>query len=71
MIRHEVLRLNGGRCVLCGLAARQLGLGVRLEVDHIKPRSTHPELSLDINNLQVLCSVCNKGKLNYDSSDWR
>ena len=42
-----------------------------LEVDHIKPRSTHPELALDFDNLQVLCHDCNQGKGNRDDFAWR
>lgn len=42
-----------------------------MNVDHIKPISKHPELALDINNLQVLCSDCNAGKYNRDETDWR
>lgn len=37
---------------------------VKLHVDHIKPRSLFPDLSLDINNLQILCESCNFGKSN-------
>ena len=44
---------------------------VELHVDHIKPRSKHPELELDINNLQILCKDCNLGKSNTDSIDYR
>lgn len=33
-----------------------------LEVDHIKPRSKYPELELEIDNLQILCSTCNLEK---------
>lgn len=42
-----------------------------IQVDHIKPRSKYPELSLDIDNLQILCKACNKEKLNYHSTDYR
>lgn len=31
-----------------------------LQVHHILPRSSHPELSLDIENLMVLCKDCHK-----------
>ena len=44
---------------------------VPIHVDHIKPRSTHPELALDPNNLQVMCDDCNLGKSNTDQIDWR
>ncbi len=46
------LRANDGRCELCGQAKHD---GVRLEVDHIRPRATRPDLALDAANLQVLC----------------
>jgi len=42
-----------------------------LHVDHIKPRSKYPELSLTFSNLQILCEDCNFGKSNIDQTDWR
>lgn len=35
-----------------------------IHVDHIKPRSTFPQLEMDINNLQILCVDCNMGNPN-------
>ena len=32
------------------------------DVDHIKPRSTHPELAWDRDNLQGLCRSCHSEK---------
>ena len=65
-IRYEVLRRDQGRCVLCGSSS---GDGVRLEVDHIIPRTkgggNEPE------NLQTLCAPCNRGKSNRDDTDFR
>ena len=66
--RYEVLRRDGGACQCCGARASD---GVRIHVDHVKPRSKYPELQLDINNLQVLCEDCNFGKSNYYNDDWR
>jgi hypothetical protein len=40
-------------------------------VDHIHPRSSHPELALDLANLQVLCEDCNVGKGARYTTDWR
>lgn len=40
-------------------------------VDHIKPRKTHPWLALVFDNLQVLCSRCNKLKANNHCTDYR
>jgi hypothetical protein len=40
-------------------------------VDHVRPRSTHPELALEPANLQVLCADCNLGKGTRYATDWR
>ena len=45
--------------------------GIKLNVDHIKPRKKYPKLALDVDNLQVLCNECNHGKGNRDDTDWR
>ena len=68
-LRMEVIKARGARCECCG-ATRADGKTV-INVDHIKPRRTHPELALDQTNLQVLCNVCNHGKGNWDQTDWR
>lgn len=67
-LRMEALKLNGARCQCCGASPAN---GAVMNVDHIKPRKTHPELALEITNLQVLCEDCNHGKGNWDSTDWR
>ena len=67
-LRYQALVSHGGRCQCCGASAAD---GAQLNVDHIFPRSTHPALALDINNLQVLCAPCNEGKSNVDATDWR
>lgn len=56
-LRALVLMRDGARCRLCGAVP---GEGVRLHVDHVKPWSKGGETILE--NLQVLCSVCNIGK---------
>ena len=40
-------------------------------VDHIRPRSSHPELALEPANLQILCADCNLGKGVRYATDWR
>jgi len=65
-VRYEVLKRDGGRCVLCGASSRD---GVRLEVDHIVPRSKGG--SNEPVNLQTLCAPCNRGKSNLDDTDFR
>lgn len=66
-LRYEVLVEQGARCKCCGATAAD---GIVINVDHIKPRRTHPELALVKSNLQVLCSDCNMGKGNWDQTPW-
>jgi 5-methylcytosine-specific restriction enzyme A len=54
-LRTEALRRDGYKCVQCGRAGR-------LEVDHVLPVRTHPELSWDLTNLQTLCPSCHTRK---------
>lgn len=67
-LRYKTLKKYGAVCMCCGAHASK---NVRIHVDHIKPRSKFPELALDPDNLQVLCAMCNKGKSNWDTTDWR
>jgi len=66
--RYIALKKSNGKCQLCGRSSHN---GIVLNVDHIKPRKTHPELALDQKNFQVLCGDCNHGKGNLDDTDWR
>lgn len=54
-VRLMAKRRDGFRCVRCGAHGR-------LEVDHVKPVRTHPELSFDLANLQTLCPACHSRK---------
>lgn len=71
-IRMAVLERDGFRCKSCGTSGR-------LEVDHIQPVRTNPELSYEVANLQVLCPSCHTRKtrlecghpaLPPDRQDW-
>lgn len=66
-LRYLALR-NCTGCQCCGAKASD---GVVLHVDHIQPRYKRPDLSLVLENLQVLCADCNYGKGAWDSTDWR
>ena|SRR6266581_6503082 len=67
-LRYRALKKHGGSCQLCGSRGSEDN---PIQVDHIKPRSTHPHLALAEDNLQVLCKACNFGKSNRDDTDWR
>jgi hypothetical protein len=69
-LRTQAFEKYGNRCACCGVTPTQ-DPNVRLHVDHIKPRSIHSELALDINNLQILCEACNLGKSNWSEKQWR
>lgn len=47
-LRFLAKRRDGFKCVRCGGTDR-------VQVDHIKPLRTHPELAFDLANLQTLC----------------
>ncbi|WP_293761469.1 HNH endonuclease signature motif containing protein [uncultured Aquitalea sp.] len=69
-IRADVIsawRQGDKRCNGCGTLIR----GKRIHVDHIKPRSKHPNIRYLKSNLQVLCDRCNIHKNDYDGDDWR
>ena len=53
-LRIRVLKRDNFRCVVCGADVSAVGSA---RVDHIKPRSTHPQLSLDYWNLRTLCTL--------------
>lgn len=64
-LRFRVIKEAKGRCALCGATKT-----VRpLDVDHIIPRSKGGKTEYE--NLQVLCSKCNRTKGNKDQTDFR
>lgn len=67
-LRYQAIRELGNRCMCCGSAPDD---GVKINVDHIKPRSIYPEFALNKENLQILCDQCNSAKSNTDKTDWR
>lgn len=68
-LRVRVLEKYGCACMMCGRSPKTHG--VVIHVDHIKPRSKFPALSLDFENLQILCEDCNLGKGNRFDTDHR
>lgn len=51
--RQRVFARDGNKCVRCGSSER-------LECDHIKSFSKHPELRCEVSNGRVLCHECHK-----------
>ena len=66
-LRWEVLIKYGRTCMCCGARPPK----AIMQVDHIKPRSRYPELTWEIDNLQVLCRECNQGKRDHSEEDLR
>jgi len=66
-VRQKALRLYGEHCHKCNATPHNKPL----HVDHIKPRSKHPQLSFAMTNLQILCEKCNSKKGNKHITDYR
>ena len=63
-IRSHVIQRDGRICSVCGKCIHN---DIDVTVDHKYPRSKHPDLALDIDNLRVLCRRCNSRK---GATDW-
>ena len=64
-MRLRVLEEGGRRCAICGATHKDR----LLDVDHIIPRSKGGPSTFE--NLQVLCSKCNRAKGNRSERDFR
>jgi 5-methylcytosine-specific restriction endonuclease McrA len=54
-LRVIAKRRDGWKCVQCGASGD-------LEVDHIEPVRTRPDLAYELSNLQTLCVRCHSRK---------
>ncbi|WP_210327258.1 HNH endonuclease [Methylocystis sp. H4A] len=54
-LRMAAKRRDSFKCVECSARGD-------LEVDHVKPVRTHPELAFELSNLQCLCVACHARK---------
>lgn len=64
-LRYRLLKEAKGICALCGSTKEMRPL----DIDHILPRSKGGKTVYE--NLQVLCSKCNRSKNNKDDEDFR
>lgn len=64
-LRFRLLQEAKGRCALCGATKDDRPL----DIDHIIPRSKGGKTVYE--NLQVLCSKCNRTKRDRDDTDYR
>lgn len=58
--KNYLLKRDGKKCNQCDSTQN-------LEIDHIKPVSQFPELAMDLENLQILCSKCHNEKTRSES----
>ena len=56
-VRARAMTRDHYICQECDTPTGESGHG-----DHIKPRETHPELALDVDNVQTLCERCHGEK---------
>jgi len=64
-LRYQILREAKGRCALCGITKDDKPL----DIDHIIPKAKGGKTVYE--NLQVLCSTCNRTKRDTDDTDFR
>ena len=63
--KKQALKRDDYNCKKCWLREPEI-----MVVDHIKPKSIFPELSIDINNLQTLCPNCHARKTIKEKKQW-
>ena len=65
-LRAQALKRDCYCCRFCGTSVREKG---QAHVDHIKRRTTHPNLALVLHNLQTLCSNCHNSVKRRDEAN--
>lgn len=58
-IKNQLLIETHEKCLYCESKIRHIDDG---DIEHIIPKSVHPELSFDWENLSLACTICNRNK---------
>lgn len=68
-LRMKALTKYKSQCQCCGVSPKENAVMV---VSRIQSEKLYPELAMELDNLQVLCSVCNAGKggQTYGMAHW-
>ena len=64
-VRKQILRSQSHICYICN---ELIFDSFDLTVDHVKPKSKYPDLSLELSNLKIACRSCNSAKGNKDKN---
>lgn len=55
-IKNQLLKFQNNKCVYCGLVLEETS---RPEIEHIAPRTKHPNFAYTTTNLAMACQYCN------------
>lgn len=58
-IKAVLIKETNGKCAYCESKLLHIAYG---DVEHIVPKSTHPDVTFDWENLTLACDVCNTNK---------
>ena len=61
-VKAAVILETAGKCVYCESKIRHVDDG---DIEHIAPKTPHPERSFDWENLTLACTICNRYKSDY------
>ena len=63
-VKTRLIEETRGKCAYCESKVRHVDDG---DIEHIVPKSVHPELSFVWENLTLACTICNRKKGDHDA----
>ena len=63
-VKARLIEETHGKCAYCESMVRHVDDG---DIEHIIPKSVHPDLSFDWQNLTLACTICNRNKGDHDA----